>query len=368
MNAKSSCGIALIVVFGCVLYCASVEAQGLDPKFPEDAKVLKFSKKLSPIGELGLVSTVIDVGVLEAGQAYRITLDLTTPFAEPTNFIKLVSSCGCASVSANKMFIATDEPTRFVINIKVPDASHSNQVSAGFGMYSDVKAKDYVGMVTVKGALAGNLRIDTSRNLFELTKKDVEVCRLPFVYSSPIDPEKLELSLSGSLRDIIGKIVISENGDKFIELLVAADSLDKSGLSGWVELVDGETGKSSRAELLFTTTLPVVISPTMLRFRPEETTEVGEAEYTKATVLLKIERSFLGENDSNLKGSLPVIECSMNGVALKRKVVELGGGVYKIVVRKPVPTESKPAKEREKIIWRIASGGRSLRIESLVSQ
>lgn len=151
-------------------------------------------------------SAEIDLPPLKVATHYEVRLILTNPYADEIEFLTAVANCGCASIQMDEPRFPSRKPVTIIAKLETPKQSLEGRVSFGFNMFADEAKQKLIGMVNAHSNLYGNLAINKSRLVYEVTE-DLQPIQIPLNISAPVSFEKLEVSKSGSLRDVSLELV-----------------------------------------------------------------------------------------------------------------------------------------------------------------
>jgi hypothetical protein len=350
----------LVILLGCSSSFLHAKQTGGNKDEP---KKLKFILPLKVDG--GLAENfygAIELGAIAVDSEYEIEVEMTSPLAKPRTFAKVVGSCGCSTVRLDRNVFSSDEPTTATIKVAIPKSSSSGEFSFGFSIYEDLKGEKYIGQIQLRGDLAGNLEIDGSRGVFEISKK-IETWRIPFQYSKPVEFDNIELEKSDSFVDIDVK-KIEQDGYSFLELTAVELAIGGQGLSGVLSLSDNATGKKSTVDLVLVAKPKFKIRPQLIRFTSKiEKDEELDGTLVAATLIQFDDSDKKEKSGLQFEKVVPRFSCNLEGRAINTRVRKITETIFRVELE--VPKSSFSECEVDHLNWSIDRGEKQFSAKTL---
>jgi hypothetical protein len=228
---------------------------------------------LQNIGVLNTYRAELDLGLLPKGKNVAVVFKLKNPFDKPIEFSEALVNCSCVGFDSAKKVIPPGESTLFKLNLATASVTNSPDVQSGITLIkkdSDPTNRIRIG-VSIRYRMKNFIRFDKAMNNLELKKSSdsIQTYDLPFSISDPIKTENIEVSLSGSLRDLIAEVA-EVNSRPVVRISVAEQAINKGSIAGEVTIVDKSSKSESVTYFSARSREAVKISPTVLRFAKDE--------------------------------------------------------------------------------------------------
>jgi hypothetical protein len=247
----------------------------------------------------------------------------------------LEKSCGCLHVKPPpKTAVVPNDAIEIELSVDVPAASTKAEVaevvtlknSQGISITVPIKYR-IAGLVSFLGS-GFNSGIATGAKHHEF--------RVPFFYTSPVDPQNISIKTSDSLSKL--KTQIAREGDQwYVRCRLDSETSFTETLTGELELSESEFGSSSTTRCIIEVKKPLVVSPFVLRFSHKhdaETSPASEMEFT-ATAIAAIDKALFSIGDGTekprkAKEPTPSFHFTTPSKTFGVKTKRLSKGIYRL--------------------------------------
>ncbi len=275
----------------------------------------------------------VNVTGIENEKKYRIAVLATNPSKLSFEFDRVVTSCNCSTfVSDKNAFVPGSN--RCFIDFDAPPSNRAGKFAVTLDFYRQ-KAK--IGHLRIHGTFHSAVYIERRLHSFEIDKGNIpKSLYLPFSFTDPVDPERLEVFKSASLENV-PCVIVEKSGIWLISVDPASIELSKGDLDGTVGLrYEGQ--EVAKVPVTFGKLSPIDVRPSTAFFR------VRGGRFTcKFVISLSPSVADLYDSPDALAGC----RCTIDGISLDVSVVSLNKRTYKLVVEGPAswkPPSGKNAK------------------------
>jgi hypothetical protein len=372
----------ILFTFFCLVLCdPSGQVLGQEQDF-EITRHVVLVKRENPYVVIPGYHGDIELGEISVGQNGIVQIEIENPFDETIEFEGLQVGCACVDILDGEAVrsLPAGKSLKFKFKLSTPSTADNPKVHLAINFKSP-KNKDgtsaenlYVITVRMVYRLAGMISIQGRSAVLEIPEEAAfGELSAGFTFSSPIQPENLEVFASDALRDIVFNMKIESEESGRLMATIPSTAVANGPIGGEVSIKDSVTGRRSSIWVVVNKAHPIKLSPLSLTFRKNEKT----GQY-HATALLKAiigpepddERSTSGEKPDALKRSdeEPDIFCFYQGRSLSLEKKQLGNRTYRLDIRVPAPEERpEPANDLDELTFKVHIRGREFEITRGVS-
>jgi|GEM_PF-6978150 len=258
--------VALLTTFvlACLYFTPVGILRGNSTQDSESSKSIKCEATLARMSAVvgkEYYQANIDVGQVEVGNSYDLSIEVANPYPEDISFSEIRTNCVCSKVTVQGSVIPAKRNVLAKVTLTTPKSNPSNRLGSVIYFFTKDNKSEPIVAVHFTADITKNLTVPTGQRLFKVGT-GLSTIRIPFVYSDPISVDSLKVSASESLRDFPMKIVAGEQGAS-VEFDVHRASIDDAGHRGVVTIADESCGASASVEIMLQKKMPITISPDM---------------------------------------------------------------------------------------------------------
>ncbi len=293
---------------------------------------------------------------LPSGKAYELNLKVLNTSKRDFVFNKVESSCACGSAKFKLGELGSGKVADGIIKFRVQGHNQSNRIQFFFS-----NEGKHVGEIELVFEVAGHLGFETGWQ--QLTfEGEIGEWQFPGTFSSPIEFGKLEVVKSDSFADLLVKLEKGKTDGTFVATLSAAKSVfDGNALHGSFGVRQaGEKETMAAIQVSIRRTLPVVITPESLFFRPDP--DYREMFIASALVRFRPLSNSEHTEPSSLKTEvLQELTATFRENQVDVQAKEIAVGIYRLAVRMPKQTTGP---EPDDLKWVIRTDRQSFTLNT----
>ena len=277
------------------------------------SEVNSFGVRTSGEGEVFV--SVVKLGELKTNHSYKLSLSMINRTQTEIAFDAVKPSCLCSKFFMEKGVIRSNKVFPVSVEFKTPPRSENGKFTFNASIFNAGKE---VGLFSFVGALQDNLYV--SPQLVFSVREQISSMAVPILVSEPMSLNSLELQVSESLGELQANIV-ERKGKGYLELEALGSSFEGHFATGDITIRDNSSGLEIATHVLMTRRLPVSVSPTVLKFRPESDDKMV------AKCMVQVDRYWLTDKPSEIGFTFAIPEIN---VLVESK--SLSRGYYKILL------------------------------------
>lgn len=289
----------------------------------------------------------IELPDLDVNSQYEIDLSLHNPNTYPITFSEAVLGCACSSAKFSSKIFPPNESALVRVFLKTPKSNLENDIRFSITLYSDFECQDFAASIYIAGKLQGNLFLDKQQRIFQLSEKN-SIVKIPFSFSHPVSLDRLKIEPSETFRSFAINMTV-EGQKHFVSMQVPLDRLAKGHLDGHLKIIDPELKLEDLVEIVCEERNPVVISPSIMRFRKQDGKEIQITNF-----LIRVDGDPM-EVDSRFQSGVK-IRCFLDKKPLELQIRKLSESVFRGTV--VLPQKLLPP-DIGQLDWEVNADGKS---------